>query len=83
MADYEDLNRLRMARRKQRGESPFLTLPRLNKTRDRRKNYASWALVLGIIFWPDQKHFGTSSKQTEMHDETPLQPVELPAQPNS
>jgi hypothetical protein len=87
MADYEDLNRLRMARRKQRGESPFLTLPRINKSRDQRRKYAKWALdvvpVLGLVFWPDRKHFGTRSKQTEMHDETPLQPVELPAQPKS
>lgn len=46
MADHEDLNRLRMARRKQRGESPFLTLPRINKSRDQRRNTPSGLLML-------------------------------------
>ena len=49
MADTDDLNRMRMARRKNRGESAFFTLPRINKTRNTNLWYA--ALAAELVCW--------------------------------
>ena len=81
MADTDDLNRMRMARRKNRAESAFLTLPRINKTRNNNLWYAALAaeiVCLGAleVYWARNP----TATKTKQNNATLSQQDELPTQ---
>ena len=89
---YDDLHRIRMARRKRRGESPFLTMNRLQPTRIRLGFWGTLAVEAGLFLALDTllSSFGfgfgfikravTTSEQIESDGGTPPESVDLPAQ---
>jgi hypothetical protein len=49
MTGYGDVNRIRMARRKQRGESPFLNMNKIKPTRIRLKFWGTLAIEVALV----------------------------------
>jgi hypothetical protein len=92
MTGYNDLHRIRMARRKHRRESPFLTMNRLQPTRIRLGFWGTLAVEVGLFLALDtllssfgfgfgfiKRAVGTS-EQIESDGGTPPELVDLPAQ---
>ena len=90
MTGYNDLHRIRMARRKHRGESAFLTMNRIQPRRIRLNFWGTLAIEVAVILAADMtlslfgfgsgflKRADPKSEQIEPDGATPPQPVELP-----